>query len=78
MPYPANVVGLPVIDAHAGVIVTAVPIDVILPFASTENGLTDVAELLYVPAVTPVFARVKLIVPATEPLPVTSPDSVNA
>jgi hypothetical protein len=39
IPYPVSVVGVPVMLDHAGVIVTAVPVDVIRPFASTVYGV---------------------------------------
>jgi hypothetical protein len=74
IPYPERVVGLDVIEAHAGVIVTAAPVPVILPFASTVNGVTAVAELLYVPKVTPELANVTVM--AVVPEPVASPDRV--
>lgn len=66
------------IELHAGVTVTALPVDVILPLESTVNGVTVVALLLYVPDVTPELARVAVPVtlpePSNEPLVyVTSP-----
>ena len=64
---PVTVVGLLVILDHAGVIVTVVPTDVILPLASTVNGLTVVPSLLYVPAVTPLVTNVKAAVAVALP-----------
>lgn len=43
MPYPARVVGLPVMLPQAGVMVTAAPTLVRRPLASTVNGRTWVA-----------------------------------
>ena len=49
MPKPDRVVGLPLTLVHAGVTVTAAPMAVTLPLASTVNGVCAVAELLYAP-----------------------------
>jgi hypothetical protein len=46
IPYPATVVGLEVMLENAGAIVTALPTEVTLPFASTVKGRTSVATLL--------------------------------
>lgn len=67
IPYPANVVGVLVIDDQAGVIVTAAPVDVMRPLTSIVSGVIAVAELLYVPAETPEFARVSPLVTLVEP-----------
>ena len=73
MPKPDRVVGLPLTLVHAGVTVTAAPMAVTLPLASTVKGVCAVAELLYVPAVTPLAARVSAI--DVVPEPVTSPET---
>ena len=74
MPKPERVVGLPLTLVHAGVTVTAVPIAVTRPLASTVMGDTAVALLLYVPAVTPLAAKVSAM--EVVPEPVTSPETV--
>ena len=56
-----------VILLQAGVILTGDPTLVILPLASTVNGLTCVLLLLYVPAVTPELANVKALDLLPEP-----------
>lgn len=72
IPYPPRVVGFPVMLEKAGVMVTAAPVEVTRPFASTVIGVIAVAELLTVPAVTPEFDRVTVMAP--DPVPVASPD----
>ena len=65
---------------QAGVRVTALPVPVMRPLASTVYGVIAVAELLYVPAVTPLALSVSvpLAIRLASPLAVTKVGMPNA